>query len=39
MKRGYKKDITLFANDGKLTDEALAHCRITGVDPKEIEAR
>lgn len=39
IKRGYKKEVQLFTHDGKLTDEALAHCRITGVDPREVEAR
>lgn len=39
MKRSYKKEISLFQADGKLTEEALIHCRITGVDPKEIMVR
>ena len=39
IKRGYKKEISLYSVEGKLTDEALAHCRITGVDPREIEAK
>ena len=36
MKRGYKKEISLFQADGKPTEEALSHCRICGIDPKEI---
>jgi len=40
IKRGYKKEISLYTVDGSmLTSEALAHCRITGVDPKEIEPK
>ena len=34
-----KTELNLFASEGKLTEEALSHCRITGVDPKEIEPR
>jgi hypothetical protein len=36
MKRGYKKEISLFQQDGKPTDEALVHARICGIDPKDI---
>jgi hypothetical protein len=36
MKRGYKKEVNLYHTDGRLTEEAQAHCRITGVVPEEI---
>ena len=39
IKRGYKKEISLYSADGKITDEVLAHCRITGVDLREIEIK
>jgi hypothetical protein len=33
MKRGYKKENSLFTPDGRLTEEATIHCRICGVNP------
>lgn len=39
MKRGYKKEESLYSTDGKLVEDALFHCRLTGVDPKELERK
>lgn len=32
-----KKETSMYAADGKLTEEALYFCKVTGVDPHEIE--
>lgn len=39
MKRGYRKEESLYTSDNKLNEDALTHCRITGVDPKELERK